>query len=1435
MSPIIQAFLEKGDITFLGLRDAAVSLLPKDRTVLDKLYYDLERGKGILDDDDHLNKYLHSFGKMHKAKLDYAFEAFPENPSIFSDPIEIYDWGCGQGIATICLLDYLRSHRIPAHIKQITLVEPSKQALRRACEVLDCYDIDAPVVTIAKLFDDLVVQDFTTSNTRKLHLFSNILDVEGFDLVSFTHLFQHLFPGDNFFVCVGPYYTNNKRVDDFIAAVAPDTMFGTCTLDRGEWKGDWTISMRLFVKYFDKIELVKDIRKRIDDSHKEDQFFAGYILDAVDEELHGMEYQENADSLFRLLSTFDVQSSVPLGGHDDADPKLAVLANLVSRGLPTRAPLLLEETFFEHFSISHKMETDFGIAFPSSHRLSSYPIFEALHVIDPRFTLDDYNDKRLESTFEKDFIHRYLRNESVEYLAQVFEPQRPLSTVVSVPSKVFVKDQRVDFAFELPYGQPHTGYIAELDGKRYHSNIFQRINDERRDALTSRAGYGTYRVDSFNTMDFMEEWLQSPLSSSYLSILEGNYGKTLSGEWLETLQAVLTPLAVARVERMLIEAMQSGILSLSADRWRLAIVERDVPCAALAIRDFCERYENLIALAGSDERLPVIELSVVSTEAFRSSPLHLGHPVLSELPEDSFDLCMDISMLLRDNIDALPLHVNAENIYIIRSPHYKKHERIFCFAENISYPPFVVKDSKGEYTSIGDREELLTYFLQDIFRKPRFLTGQLPIISHILSDTTTVGLLPTGGGKSLTYQLSCLLQPGVSIVVDPLVSLMVDQVNSFHKQRIDACSNIYRGIDVQERIHRLKQLQSGSLLFMLLSPERFIMKEFRLALQTMTEKNHIYFSYGIIDEVHCVSEWGHDFRASYLQLGHSMITYMKTKSGRPLSLIGLTATASYDVLADVERDLTLGSSLSMDSETIVRPAYDTRPEITYRIIEVRPDYDTLRDVYNPLLLQRMNSDWDLRTVNAISKREMLTTLLKEAPDDISSLNTLEKEEENDNRCAHIPGYLSHHFYDTDEEGYYPYAFIVFCPHTKGLHGVKGTDTQPGIEDVVLKFSPPFHEPYCLEVGTFVGGDKPSGDMQQFIENKLNGMVSTKAFGMGVDKPNVRFTIHINHPSSIESYVQEAGRAGRDKMHAICYVLYDPTEYLYLSSDKLTSIKRWMGNSNYPAWLDRLSGRHILADDLPALCSSYGCSRSQTSLFMDVVRYHGLLENVDKNINMWFHNNTFRGLEKEQIILTELTKNILNVKPLVRDEVIQKLREKMNNDDIFIEVDTVKDALRIYTLNTEGRKRYGYLTLGNLKSYFNYVDYPETLCRPVLRALIDILQTYPNYSASYLMQPQSGLTNTSQGIYQALEHVDDEGHATLVITWENDIQSDVTKFNRDMEREVNRIALTNGWPPPTLLSAIQAKRISPPSSRPSPPRLETPSGKLTSMMTRPMKD
>lgn len=198
-----------------------------------------------------------------------------------------------------------------------------------------------------------------------------------------------------------------------------------------------------------------------------------------------------------------------------------------------------------------------------------------------------------------------------------------------------------------------------------------------------------------------------------------------------------------------------------------------------------------------------------------------------------------------------------------------------------------------------------------------------------------IGLLPTGSGKSLTYQLAAMLQPGITIVIDPLISLMKDQYDGLLHNGIDSCTFI--NSTVTNKREREEMMERSKVQFLFLSPERLCIRGFRSRLRNMQEL-HVYFAYGVIDEVHCVSEWGHDFRFTYLHLGRNLYNYVLPKQTNEgthrLALFGLTATASFDVLADVERELSGNGAFPLDGEAIVRYENTNRLELQYHVVPI---------------------------------------------------------------------------------------------------------------------------------------------------------------------------------------------------------------------------------------------------------------------------------------------------------------------------------------------------------------------------------------------------------------------------------------------------------------------------------------------------------------------
>src|SRR5690606_11018987 len=374
-----------------------------------------------------------------------------------------------------------------------------------------------------------------------------------------------------------------------------------------------------------------------------------------------------------------------------------------------------------------------------------------------------------------------------------------------------------------------------------------------------------------------------------------------------------------------------------------------------------------------------------------------------------------------------------------------------------------------------EKYDALRYFLQYVFRKNDFWDGQARVVSRLLRGEPAIVLLPTGGGKSLTYQFSGLLLPGVTLVVDPLVALMEDQVDNMMSQGLDRVGQISSILDRNERDEEMEAFGRGERHVLFVSPERLQIQEFRNTLQTLVSE--IPVSLAVIDEVHCVSEWGHDFRPSYLHLGRNIERYCTGRDGSPPTLVGLTGTASFAVLTDVQMELGIS-----EEEAIILPKSFDRKELTFHV--EKTDADT-RDV-------------------------ALNRIRNQIPRDLRS---------NPQTFFRPQGEKTN-------------GGIIFCPHVNGSLGVVQVARAMGHGNF-YSGSKPKH---------FDGSDWEKHKLRvqrQFKHNELQELVATKSFGMGIDKPNIRYTIHYGIPQSVEAFYQEAGRAGRNgkERWARCYVVY----------------------------------------------------------------------------------------------------------------------------------------------------------------------------------------------------------------------------------------------------------------------------------------------------------
>lgn len=664
--------------------------------------------------------------------------------------------------------------------------------------------------------------------------------------------------------------------------------------------------------------------------------------------------------------------------------------------------------------------------------------------------------------FHTQALDSHEEGQAFEYLSEFIKSNRLSWTIIPqvnfsslIKNKESSTDERCDFLLMHP---EIGGVVVEVDG-RHHEEHIER--DQKRDQSLNDVGIKVFRIPT-------EEIRQS------------------HGDRLGLLTDFLITAPVSEAS----ESKLTHILRCSkfAHQIQLALL-------------------NIIHggwLSGDEEHALQIKVS---------PKIELHFDVITQAVDDVFGLVTRIADLYgcpfsikRPKVNCTQTKESASSITVIAD-------------DSSSCAEFVISDTIVPYDiqaplkatspiKIECERDKARWFLQYLFRKDDFREGQWETVSRTLKGLDSVVLLPTGGGKSIAFQLSALLLPGRCLVVDPILSLIDDQIDNLRQIGIDRCVGITSQLSSEDRREAQGCFEQGHYLFCYISPERFQMSEFRSSLRSLTTNTPV--SLIAIDEAHCVSEWGHDFRTAYLNLGRNSREYCSYSGFGSPPLVALTGTASKIVLKDVQRELDIYSF-----DGIITPKSFDRPELNYHIIRSRSE----------------------------DKAQRVAGFLAGLPTKF--------------------GVQRSTFFRPDSQR--TFAGLVFCPHVNGSYGIVEQASE-----LTNKFQVP--------VGIYSGTrpkthsrerweDYKRNTARAFKRNKTTILACTKAFGMGIDKPNIRYTVHIGIPASIESFYQEAGRAGRDRRRAECALLIsndDPkrTQKLLSPETSILEVSEIVKEANY---------------------------------------------------------------------------------------------------------------------------------------------------------------------------------------------------------------------------------------------------------------------------------
>lgn len=646
------------------------------------------------------------------------------------------------------------------------------------------------------------------------------------------------------------------------------------------------------------------------------------------------------------------------------------------------------------------------------------------------------------------------------FIRKLLIPEYPLFRKLGAPGSLVsaLNEEQVDFFL------PQADLVIEIDGGT-HRETRQAWKDQNRDRFLERFGILTIRL---NTCDlraqnsafraFLERLHQRCEGSARL----GLYHSFLADRRYAAPSIRYDLTAIIRLQIALMAAISHRQLDPTQSTWYLN-VSQDFPLrqgtswVSTAILELFDWFALFARLAHVNFVPPKI--------VFADGGLKFDMRLFSR-PDDDAGREQDI-LIHTSAVQELPFALDN-----------KLPPTIARIADlGISY--LTSEDLSGALKTVPSAPDL-TELCRRIFGHDSFRPGQEALILNAIAGQKSLGLMPTGGGKSLCFQLPALLRAGTTITVVPIKALGRD-----HCAELEAAGFTGRVVNIDSDMSAALRdkvyagrIQRGEMRFVFVSPERLQVESFRDTIRSLRQRNQLGMF--VIDEVHCMSEWGHDFRPSYLTLPGTL-----RELAEEVPVLGLTATASVNVLRDIQGEF------QIPDELVAYEMHRSRTELNFKISK-----------------------------------------------ELSTPGRIETEVEK---------------IVAEGKGNLPPPVHIFARYANGVLGVETYATMLGNSHLGLRvgsFSGAMPEKFNADAAfrrlknSSVSKPESYEDYKKTVQTlwktgDLDVIITTKAFGMGVNKPDVRHTLHAGMPGSMEAFYQEAGRAGRDREDAFCHMLLRP--------------------------------------------------------------------------------------------------------------------------------------------------------------------------------------------------------------------------------------------------------------------------------------------------------